>query len=95
MHYFCLGHSFLWKNFIEHGDPSLNNLMYDEETGCGVLTDFDLSLLQWEPRVFGTDRTGTIPFMALHLLQKGYWTGHEERYYHHELESFVWILPYV
>ncbi|KAF8881295.1 hypothetical protein CPB84DRAFT_1735245 [Gymnopilus junonius] len=88
-------HSFLWKNFIEHGDPSLNNLMYDEETGCGVLTDFDLSLLQWEPRVFGTDRTGTIPFMALHLLQKAYWNEGGERYYHHELESFVWILPYV
>ncbi|KAF8898272.1 hypothetical protein CPB84DRAFT_1780781 [Gymnopilus junonius] len=90
-----LCHAFLWQNFIEHGDPSLNNLMYDEETGCGVLTDFDLSLLQWEPRVFGTDRTGTIPFMALDLLKEQYWDGRRERYYHHELESFIWILPYV
>ncbi|KAF8881282.1 hypothetical protein CPB84DRAFT_1791916, partial [Gymnopilus junonius] len=54
-------HAFLWKNFVE---PSLSNLMYDEDNGCGILTDFDLSLLQWEPRIFGTDRMGTIPFMA-------------------------------
>ncbi|KAF8881294.1 hypothetical protein CPB84DRAFT_254716 [Gymnopilus junonius] len=88
-------HSFLWQNFVEHGDPSLSNLMYDPVEKCGVLTDFDLSLLQWEPRVFGTDRTGTIPFMALDLLTSQYWTGYRARYYHHELESFLWILPYV
>ena len=69
--------------------------MYDEETECGVLTDFDLSLLQWEPRVFGTDRTGTIPFMALDLLTPRYWDGKFKRYYHHELEAFIWILCYV
>jgi len=70
-------------------------MMYDSEAKCGVLTDFDLSLLQWEPRVFGTDRTGTIPFMALQLLTAKYWNGTTRRFYHHELESFIWILPYV
>ncbi|KAF8182310.1 hypothetical protein BJ912DRAFT_928663 [Pholiota molesta] len=88
-------HAFLWKHFVEHGDPSLNNIMYDEEKKCGVLTDFDLSLLQWEPRIPGTDRTGTVPFMAIELLSKDYWEGRIKRYYHHELESFIWILPYV
>jgi len=69
--------------------------MYDPENKHGVLTDFDLSLLQWEPRVFGTDRTGTVPFMALELSTQEYWDGKIKRYYHHELESFIWILPYV
>ncbi|KAF8964736.1 hypothetical protein BDZ97DRAFT_860119 [Flammula alnicola] len=87
-------HSFLWKNYVEHGDPSLNNAMYDPSLKCGVLTDFDLSLLQWEPRVLGDDRTGTIPFMALDLLSQAYWEGTLKRYYHHELESFIWILLY-
>ncbi|PPR03457.1 hypothetical protein CVT26_007873, partial [Gymnopilus dilepis] len=28
-------HEFLWKNHIEHGDPSLSNLMYDPVKKCG------------------------------------------------------------
>ncbi|KAF9480256.1 hypothetical protein BDN70DRAFT_931918 [Pholiota conissans] len=88
-------HAFLWKHYVEHGDPSVSNLMYDPETNCGVLSDFDFSILQWEPRVFGTDRTGTVPFMALALLKDDYWQGKIKRFFHHELESFVWILAYV
>ncbi|KDR79225.1 hypothetical protein GALMADRAFT_1228876 [Galerina marginata CBS 339.88] len=88
-------HAFLWKNHVEHGDPSLSNLMYDPDTQSGVLSDFDLSILQWEPRVVGTERTGTVPFMAIELLTKDYWEGKIPRYYHHELESFIWILVYV
>ncbi|PPQ94398.1 hypothetical protein CVT25_002486 [Psilocybe cyanescens] len=88
-------HAFLWKNYVEHGDPSLSNIMYDPETKCGVLSDFDLSLLQWETRAIGTDRTGTVPFMAIDLLTQGYWEGKIQRFYHHELESFIWILAYV
>ncbi|KAF9480255.1 hypothetical protein BDN70DRAFT_833143 [Pholiota conissans] len=88
-------HAFLWKHYVEHGDPSVTNLMYDPETKCGVLSDFDLSILQWEPRVFGTDRTGTVPFMANDLLEDGYWQGKIRRFFHHELESFIWILAYV
>ena len=70
-------------------------MMYDPESGCGVLTDFDLSLLQWEPRVIGTDRTGTVPFMAVGLLNDKYWNGTIKRYYHHELESFIWVVLFV
>ncbi|KAH9478324.1 hypothetical protein JR316_0008777 [Psilocybe cubensis] len=88
-------HAFLWKNYVEHGDPSLSNIMYDPDENCGVLSDFDLSLLQWEPRVIGTHGTGTVPFMALELLRKKYWEGKIQRFYHHELESFIWILTYV
>ena len=69
--------------------------MFDPESGCGVLTDFDLSLLQWEPRIFGTDRTGTVPFMAIDLLTDEYWKGTIKRYYHHELESFIWVIVFV
>jgi Fungal protein kinase len=80
------GHAFLWKNHVEHGDPSVDNMIYGPESKCGVLTDFDLSLLQWEPRVFGT------PFMAIDLLTDEYWEGTIKRYYHHELESFIWVI---
>lgn len=92
---FSIGHAFLWKNHVEHGDPSLSNMMYDPETKCGVLTDLDLVLLQWELRIIGTDRTGTIPFMALELLSRHYWEGKLKRYYHHELESFLWMIPFL
>jgi hypothetical protein len=70
-------------------------MMYDSELECGVLTDFDSSILQWEPRIIGTDRTGTIPFMAIDILTDGYWQGLTKRYHRHELESFFWILVFV
>jgi len=91
---FHLGHAFLWKHRVEHGDPSLGNMMYDPDLNCGVLTDFDLSLLQWECRVIGTDRTGTVPFMATDLLTEAYWRGFIKRFYRHELEAFIWVLPF-
>ncbi|KAF8808810.1 hypothetical protein BYT27DRAFT_7061442, partial [Phlegmacium glaucopus] len=87
-------HAFLWKHHVEHGDPSLGNMMYDPDLKCGVLTDFDLSIFQWEPSVIGTDPTGTIPFMAIDLLTEAYWQGLTKRLYRHELEAFIWILPY-
>ena len=81
------------KTHVERGDPSVDNMMYDPESKCGVLTDFDLSLR--EPRVSGTDRTGTVPFMAIDLLTDEYWEGTIKRYYHHELESFIWVIVFV
>ncbi len=69
--------------------------MYHPIRKCGVLTDFDLTVFAWLTRVPGTDRTGTIPFMALELLQDRYWTGNITRRYHHELEAFMWMLPFV
>jgi hypothetical protein len=43
-------------------------MMCDPDLKCGVLTDFDLFILQWEPRVIETDRTDTIPCMAIDQL---------------------------
>lgn len=57
--------------------------------------DFDLAAIQWLPLVPGTDKTGTIPYMALNLLCQEYWNGGVMRYYHHELEAFIWILIFV
>ena len=69
--------------------------MYHPIRKCGVLTDFDLTVFAWLTRVPGTNRTGTIPFMALELLQDQYWKGNITRRYHHELEAFMWMLPFV
>ena len=68
--------------------------MYHATRKCGVLTDFDFA---WLMRIPGTDRdlTGIIPFMALELLCDGYWKGNITRRYHHELEAFIWMLPFV
>ncbi|CAA7264470.1 unnamed protein product [Cyclocybe aegerita] len=88
-------HAFLWKHGVEHGDPSLYNIMYDPQTHHGVMTDFDLAIIQFLPRIPGTDRTGTVPFMATDLLSEEYWFGLKIRYYHHELEAFIWVLPFI
>ena len=69
--------------------------MYHPIRKCGVLTDFDLTVFAWLTRVPGNDRTGTIPFMALELLDDEYWKGNITRRYHHELEAFIWMLPFV
>ena len=69
--------------------------MYNDKLHCGVLCDYDLSISRQRPRVPGTDRTGTIPFMAIGLLTDKYWNGSLERLYQHELEAFIWILPFV
>ena len=69
--------------------------MYHPTRKCGVLTDFDLTAMAWLTRVPGTDRIGTIPFMAMELLQDQYWEDNITGYYHHELEAFIWMLPFV
>jgi hypothetical protein len=69
--------------------------MYNENRTCGVLGDYDLSISQRKPRIPGTDRTGTVTFMAITLLTDKYWRGEIQRTYRHELEAFIWILPFV
>ena len=68
------GHYQLWVNGIHHCDISLKNLMYDipSETGVpvGVVNDFDLASWDNHPTK-NNDRTGTIPFMAIDLLDGG------------------------
>jgi hypothetical protein len=55
-------------------------MIYDSDLKCGVLTDFDLSILQWEERI------GTIAAIRRMLEVSGP-TTHPQ-----ELESFTWIL---
>ena len=92
-----LGHYRLWVNGIYHGDISLRNLMCDFPTGTGnpmgVLNDFDLATWIKHPTA-NNDRTGTIPFMALDLLDGGL-DRRIPRLYRHDLESFSWVLAYV
>ena len=90
------GHYRLWVNGIHHGDISCNNLMYDTSKAnepVGVVNDFDLAT--WvEHQTTNNDRTGTIPFMAIDLLDGGL-DERIPRLYRHDMESFVWVLTYV
>ncbi|KAF8881740.1 hypothetical protein BD779DRAFT_1788133 [Infundibulicybe gibba] len=84
-------HLHLWREGIRHYDISVSNLMYDEVHGRGILNDFDLAQLRGPPQS-GTERTGTMPFMALELL-KGH--GRVRRQYRHDAESFAWVLLWI
>ena len=89
------GHRELWVLGYEHTDPSLGNLMVNSK-GRGVLNDWDLCRVRDRvPQADHQERTGTIPFMALDLLTDKYWNGKIKRLYRHDLEAFVWILPWV
>jgi Fungal protein kinase len=89
------GHRHLWNGGVEHNDISVTNLMYDKQTGCGVLNDYDLAHLHDSLRPSGLERTGTIPFMAMDLLTQEAWDGKVERLYRHDCESFVWVLVWI
>ncbi|KDQ61753.1 hypothetical protein JAAARDRAFT_190479 [Jaapia argillacea MUCL 33604] len=91
-------HFRLWLNGIEHGDISASNLMVHPATGDGILNDYDLTVLRKKDEdraITGTERTGTIPFMALDLLTKDFFDGKIRRIYRHDNESFIWVLPWI
>ncbi|KIM42714.1 hypothetical protein M413DRAFT_122230 [Hebeloma cylindrosporum] len=92
-------HALLWRIGIAHGDVSLYNLMSKEDNKYGVLNDFDLSTIMEPgdqiPNRQGLERTGTLPFMALQLLDDEGFDGKVPRRYRHELESFAWVLVWV
>jgi len=71
--------------------------MYDflEKTGnpVGILNDFDLATWVGHSTT-NNDRMGTIPFMAIDLLNGGL-TNSIPRLYRHDMESFVWVLAFV
>ena len=91
-----LGHRHLWVDGVEHNDISVKNLMYDKfNEDHGILNDYDLAHLEGNPRPSGTERTGTMPFMALDLLTKNTWDGMVERRYRHDCESFAWVLLWI
>ncbi|ESK84872.1 other 1 protein kinase [Moniliophthora roreri MCA 2997] len=92
-------HYIPWRIGVAHGDISLSNIMYRKVTGKCILNDYDLATLM-DPGTEVPDRkgyecTGTRPFMALDLLQAEDVTGHTQRRYRHDLESFCWVLVWV
>ncbi|KAH7891080.1 hypothetical protein F5I97DRAFT_128491 [Phlebopus sp. FC_14] len=89
-------HLMLWQNDIYHRDVSPSNFMhYRDEVGnvVGVLNDFDLA--STSDHATGTERTGTVPFMALDLLTKPALRGEVMHLYEHDAESFIWVLTWI
>ncbi|KAH7891040.1 hypothetical protein F5I97DRAFT_1976866 [Phlebopus sp. FC_14] len=88
-------HFVLWTNGVRHRDVSPSNLMYRIVDGMivGVLIDFDLASLG--DGVTGTERTGTVPFMALDLLTEEALRGEVKHPYEHDAESFIWLLTWI
>ena len=84
------------EQHIEHGNISIGNLMYDPATKRGVLNDFDLARDGGPNRKpTAKDNTGTMPFLALDLLDKRAFECLVPRRYRHDAESFAWCLIYI
>ncbi|KAG8990627.1 hypothetical protein FRB94_004534 [Tulasnella sp. JGI-2019a] len=61
----------------------------------GVLNDFDLATMVGAKHATNSERTGTLPFMALDLLTRKGCNGEVEHLYRHDLESFLWVLVWI
>lgn len=78
-------------------------MWYAGEDGkpIGVLNDFDLASVRSEdpndppPGPSGSERTGTVPFMALDLLTPAALKGEGPHLYRHDLESFLWVFVWL
>ncbi|KAI0075250.1 hypothetical protein K474DRAFT_1557786, partial [Panus rudis PR-1116 ss-1] len=85
-------HYKIWKDGVHHNDPSLSNFMYDEVDGdiIGVPNDWDLAIDEYnDPQHHGLERTGTMPYMALELLENS--EGQIRHLYRHDHEATIWI----
>ena len=63
----------------------------DEDRVVGVLNDWDLATALSASSTPNTDRTGTVPFMALQLLS----TQNVQHLFRHDVESFIWVFLWV
>ncbi|KAG0703981.1 hypothetical protein DFH29DRAFT_849558 [Suillus ampliporus] len=91
-----ISHRILWISGVRHHDVSPSNLMvYQTPSGLvmGVINDYDLSSIQDSPG--GHERRGTVPFMAIELLTKGFIEGNAKHLYQHVAESLIWVLTWV
>lgn len=88
------GHYALWELGIQDIKPRLSNLMADEHE-LSFLIDWEPATIFGQSRHDGSCHIRTMPFMALALLNEEYWEGKMKRRYHHDLEGFLWILPFV
>lgn len=64
-------------------------------TNEGVLNDWDLAVRPSRSHTRNTERTGTLPFMALDLMDALLRKESISRVYRHDFEAFSWILPWV
>ncbi|KAF9235693.1 hypothetical protein BU15DRAFT_37173, partial [Melanogaster broomeanus] len=95
-----LGHYALWNAGIHHRDVSPANLM-----SIGAMTriarswvflnDYDLASLASQKDPLGNERTGTIPFMAIDLLEAPGQDGKVKHLYRHDMESFIWVFVWI
>ncbi|KAI0734064.1 hypothetical protein C8Q72DRAFT_771510 [Fomitopsis betulina] len=99
MHNCVRAHYLLWKGNgnrkVEHTDISDGNYGVDPKTLEIKLRDFDLARVIDSCEASlpqGTERTGTIPYMALDLLTREYWEGTVRRLYRHDAEGTVWVI---
>ncbi|KAG2363000.1 hypothetical protein BDR07DRAFT_1405681 [Suillus spraguei] len=95
-------HRALWKRGVHHRDISPSNIMGYRLRGrfMSVLNDFDLSSIKQflssaKNGPQGFERTGTVPFMSLHLLVPEAIAGQVEHMYYHDAESFIWVLTWI
>ncbi|KAF8833735.1 hypothetical protein BDN67DRAFT_976454 [Paxillus ammoniavirescens] len=92
-----LSHYVLWKAGIHHRDVSCENLMYHSVNGkvIGVLNDYDLASLMSSDNPLGKERTGTMLFMAIDLLDADGRDGKVKHLYRHDMESLVWVFVWI
>jgi hypothetical protein len=87
------GHKKLWVHGVHHRDVSAFNLMYkrrEDDTIVGMLNDYELAVLGGSQST-NTERTGTMPFMALDILSSIAADTPQVHLYQHDVESFLWV----
>ncbi|KIJ16062.1 hypothetical protein PAXINDRAFT_54088, partial [Paxillus involutus ATCC 200175] len=92
-----LGHYVLWKAGIHHCDVSCENLTYYrvKDKVIGILNDYDLASLASSDNPLGNERTGTMLFMAIDLLEAAGRDGKVKHLYRHDMESFIWVFVWI
>ncbi|KAH9855853.1 hypothetical protein C2E23DRAFT_723114 [Lenzites betulinus] len=91
-------HYLIWLKDIHHRDLSLKNLMFyrnGDNRPCGVVNDWDLAYDALDQTNSGFELTGTMPYMAIDLLNEAALRGEVRHLYRHDLESLFWILIWV
>ena len=65
-----------------------------DEGKRSFLIDWELATMFGKSNHDGSSRPKTMPFIALVLFHNKYLEGKIHRQYHHDLEGFLWIVPF-